>query len=139
MTLAPVPRPVGVTTVAVIAFVQSSFGILGGLALIIERNDRELIAHVGQSNGQITTYGVAAIIWGVVTFFAALGLWNGANWATILVGILEVSNVAAGLYLLFAWSGTYIWNGIWQIGIALLVLYFLFGSRGDEFFSRRAT
>jgi hypothetical protein len=139
MTLAPVPRPVGVTTVAVIAFVQSSFGILGGLALIIERNDRELIAHVGQSSARITTYGVAAIIWGVVTFFASLGLWNGANWARILVGILEVTNVAAGLYLLFAWSGTYIWNGIWQIGIALLVLYFLFGSRGDEFFSRRAT
>jgi hypothetical protein len=64
---------------------------------------------------------------------------NGANWARILVGILEVTNVAAGLYLLVAWSGTYIWNGIWQIGIALLVLYFLFGSRGDEFFSRRAT
>jgi hypothetical protein len=132
MTLAPVPRPVGVTTVAVIAFVQSSFGILGGLALIIERNDRELIAHVGQSNGRITTYGVAAIIWGVVTFFAALGLWNGANWARILVGILEATNVAAGLYLLFAWSGTYIWNGIWQIGIALLVLYFLFGSRATS-------
>ena len=75
----------------------------------------------------------------MVTFFAALGLWNGANWARILVGILEVTNVVAGLYLLFAWSGTYIWNGIWQIGIALLVLYFLFGSRGDEFFSRRAT
>jgi hypothetical protein len=139
MTLAPVPRPVGVTTVAVIAFVQSSFGILGGLALIIERNDRELIAHVGQSSGRITTYGVAAIIWGVVTFFAALELWNGVNWARILVGILEVTNVAAGLYLLFAWSGTYVWNGVWQIGIALLVLYFLFGSRGDEFFSRRAT
>jgi hypothetical protein len=47
--------------------------------------------------------------------------------------------VAAGLYLLFAWSGTYVWNGIWQIGIALLVLYFFFGSRGDEFFSRRET
>ena len=88
MTLAPVPRPVGVTTVVVIAFVQSSFGILVGLALIIERNDRELIAHFGQSRGQITTYGVAAIIWGVVTFFAALVLWNGANWARILVGIL---------------------------------------------------
>jgi hypothetical protein len=98
MTLAPVPRPVGVTTVAVIAFVQSSFGILGGLALIIEQNDRELIAHVGQSSGRITTYGVAAIIWGVVIFFAALGLWNGANWARILVGILEVTSPPDCIY-----------------------------------------
>jgi hypothetical protein len=137
MTLAPVPRPVGVTTVAVIAFVQSSFGILGGLALIIERNDR---TSASRAAGSPPT--ASAIIWGVVTFFAALGLWNGANWARIIVGILEVTNVAAGLYLLFAWSGTYITyirNGIWQIGIALLVLYFLFGSRGDEFFSRHAT
>ncbi len=139
MTLAAVPRPLGVAIVAIIAFVQAFFGILAGLALIIERNDRELIAHVGQSSGRLTTYGVVAIIWGIVTFFVALGLWNGANWARILIGILEVINIAGGVYLLFAWSGTYIWTGIWQVGIALLVLYFLFGARGEEYFTRRAT
>jgi hypothetical protein len=63
MTLAPVPRPVGVTTVAVIAFVQSSFGILGGLALIIERNDR---TSASRAAGSPPT--ASAIIWGVVTF-----------------------------------------------------------------------
>lgn len=136
MTLAAVPRPLGVAIVAIIAFVQAFFGILAGLALIIERNDRELI--VGQSSGRLTTYGVIAIIW-VVTFFVALGLWNGASWARILVGILEVISIAGGVYLLFAWSGTYIWTGIWQVGIALLVLYFLFGARGEEYFTRRAT
>jgi hypothetical protein len=53
------------------------------------------------------------------------------------VGILEVLNIAGGVYLLFAWSGTYIWTGIWQILIALVVLYFLFNMRAEEFFTQR--
>lgn len=137
METATVHRPVGVAIVAIVAFVQAFFAIIAGLALIIERNDSELIAHIDRSSGHITTYGVLAIIWGAVTFFVAWGLWHGANWARIVVGILEVLNIAGGVYLLFAWSGTYIWTGIWQILIALVVLYFLFNMRAEEFFTQR--
>jgi hypothetical protein len=136
-TTASVPRPVGVTIVSVITFVQSFFAVLGGLALIVERNNSDLLAQVDQSSGRITTYAVAAIVWGVIAFFVALGLWNGADWARIVIGILQVVNIAGGIYLLFAWGGTYLWQGIWQIGIALLVLYFLFGARGGRYFEAR--
>ncbi|HXV33345.1 MAG TPA: hypothetical protein VD769_04985 [Gaiellaceae bacterium] len=137
MTIANVPRPAGVTIVAVIVFVQSSFAVLGGLALLVERNDADLLSHLEQSSGRLTSYGVAAIVWGVIGLLVARGLWNGAEWARILVGILEVLNIAGGIYLLFAWGGTYLWQGIWQIGLALAVLYLLFGARGSEYFTSR--
>jgi hypothetical protein len=136
--MSSVSRPVGVTIVAVIAFVQAFFAVLGGLALIVERNNSDLLAHVDQSSGRLTTYGVLAVVWGVIAFFVAMGLWNGAGWARIVVGILEVINIVGGIWLLFSWSGTYIWQGIWQIGLALIVLYFLFGARGDRFFASRS-
>jgi hypothetical protein len=137
-TTASVPRPVGVTIVAVIVFVQAFFAVLGGLALIVERNNGDLLSQIEQSSGRVTTYGVAAIVWGLIAFFVARGLWNGAEWARIIIGILQVLNIAGGVYLLFAWSGTYIWQGIWQVGIALFVLYLLFGARGGRFFESRS-
>ena len=137
MTTEAVHRPIGVAVVAIIAFIQAIFAVLGGLALIVERNNNELLTHVDNSSNTVTTYGVLAIIWGVVAFFVAWGLWHGANWARIVIGILEVLHIAGGVYLLFAWSGTYIWEGIWQIVVALIVLYFLFGARGEAFFTQR--
>lgn len=137
MTTAAVHRPVGVAIVAIIGFVQAIFSFLTGIALIVERNNGTLREHVDNSSGVITTYGVAAIVWGVVAFFVALGLWNGAGWARIVVAILEVINIAGGVYLLFAWGGTYIWTGLWQILIALIVLYFLYGARSEEYFTSR--
>ena len=68
-TTGSVPRPVGVAIVSIITFVQSFFAILGGLALIVERNNNDLLAHVDQSSGRITAYGGAAIVWGVIAFF----------------------------------------------------------------------
>ena len=132
-----VSRPVGVAIVAIVAFVQAFFAILGGLGLIVERNSNELLTHVDSSSNTLTTYGVLAIVWGAAAFFVAWGLWHGANWARLVVGILEGLSIVGGVYLLFAWGGTYIWTGLWQILIALIVLYFLFGARGEEFFSQR--
>ena len=53
ITTASVPRPVAVTIVSVITFVQSFFAVFGGLALIVERNNNDLIAQVDQTSGRI--------------------------------------------------------------------------------------
>jgi hypothetical protein len=130
-------RPVGVTVVAVIAFIQGIIGILMGIGLIVERNNDSLIEHIGQSSGQIQTYGWIAVIWSVLALLVGWGLWNGGDWARILVAILEVLHVAGGVYLLFAWSGHYLWQGIWQIAVGLVVLWLLFNPRSDDFFASR--
>jgi hypothetical protein len=137
MTIATVHRPVGVAIVAIVAFVQAFFAVLTGIALIVERNNSSLHEHVDNSTNAITSYGVGAMIWGVVAFFVALGLWNGAGWSRIVVAILQAIAIGGGVYLLFAWGGTYVWSGLWQILIALIVLYFLYGARGEDFFASR--
>jgi hypothetical protein len=76
-------RPLGATELIALGvgvgyvgqtFVQGFFAVLGGLALIVERNNNDLIAQVDQTSGRITTYAVAAILWGVIAFIMALGL-----------------------------------------------------------------
>jgi hypothetical protein len=136
-TMAAPRRTVGVTVVAVIAFIQGIIGILMGIGLIVERNNDSLIEHIGQSSGQIQTYGWIAVIWGVLAVFVGWGLWNAANWARILVAILEVLQIAGGVYLLFTWNGAYLWQGVWQIVVALVVLWLLFNPRADAFFESR--
>jgi hypothetical protein len=131
------PRPVGVAVVAIIGFIQAIIGGLGGIALLVERNDLDFRAHVGESKGTITWYAVLAIVIAAITFLVAYALWSGADWARIVVTVVEVLYIAGGVYWLFAWGGIYLWSGIVQILIALLVLWLLYNPRADDFFTGR--
>jgi hypothetical protein len=130
-------RPVGVSVVAIIAIIQATIAIVAGIGFIVERNSDSLLSHVDVSSDTILSYGVGAVIWGIVALFVGLALWKGANWGRIVVAIVEILYLAGGVYLLFAWGGHYLWQGVWQILIALFVLYLLFNPRADEFFEGR--
>jgi hypothetical protein len=132
-------RPVGVSIVAVLLAVQSIIAVLFGIGLIVERNNSSLLEHIDRSSDTILTYGIFAVVWAVVGLAVAWGLWTGKNPARILAGIVEVAQVAGGVYMLFGWSGHYLWQGVWQIAIALLVLWILFNRRADDFFAGRAS
>lgn len=138
MSMSATPgRPVGVTVVAVIVFIQAIIGTLVGIGLIVERNNDSLIEAIGQSSGQIQTYGWIAVIWGLVALLVAWSLWTGGGWARIFVAIVESLHIAGGVYLLFAWSGVYLWQGVWQIIVGLVVLWLLFNPRAEQFFAGR--
>lgn len=130
-------RPVGVTVVAVIATIRGIIAIFAGLGLVIERNSDSLLEQIDQGSGTVATYGVMAFMWGALALLVAWGLWTGGGWARILVAILEVLHVAGGVYLLFAWSGHYLWHGVRQILVGLFVLVVLFNPRADEFLEGR--
>ena len=130
-------RPVGVTVVAVVATIQGVIAVLAGIGLIVERNNASLLEHADVSSGTISTYGWMAIIWGALALLVAWALWVGQNWGRIMIAILEVLHVVGGVYLIFAWNGHYLWQGIWQIVVALVVLWLLFNPRADEFFEGR--
>jgi hypothetical protein len=132
-----VARPISVAVVAIIAFIQGSIAILGGLGFLIERNSSSLIEHIGRSSGTIATYGVVSIIWGALALIVGYGLWRAGNWARLVVAILQVLALAGGVYMLFAWDGHYLWQGIWQIVVSLFVLWLLYNPRADDFFHSR--
>jgi hypothetical protein len=134
MTTSAERRPVGVTVIAVILFIQAIAGIVGGIAFIIERNNASLLDHVDAKSNEVTAYATVAIVWGVIALLVGMGLWRGGNWARVLVAIVEVLSVAGGVYLLIQWDGTHAYTGIWQIAIGMIVLYLLFNPRASEFF-----
>ena len=137
MSTTAAPRTVGVTVVAVIAFIQGIIGLVGGIGLIIERNNDSLVEHIGQSSGTVQTYGWMMVIWGALALLVGWGLWTAGNWARLMLGVLETLHIAGGVYLLFAWDGHYLWQGIWQIIVGLFVLWLLFNPRADAFFESR--
>ena len=138
MNATAVHRPTGVAVVAIAAFIQGSLAIIAGLGFVIERNSSSLLEHVDQSSGTIATYGVSSMIWGALALLVGFGLWRAANWARIVVAILQVIALAGGVYMLFAWDGHYLWQGIWQIVISLFVLWLVFNPRAEEFFHGRS-
>ncbi|HEY7730240.1 MAG TPA: hypothetical protein VH950_04980 [Gaiellaceae bacterium] len=139
MSATAVHRPIGVSVIAVIAIIQGIIAIVAGIGFVVERNNNALLEHIDRSSGTIATYGVSAIIWGALALLVGFALWGGANWARILVAILQGLYLAGGVYLLFAWNGYYLWQGIWQIIVAAVVLWLLFNPRADEFFDRTRT
>jgi|Tabmets5t2r1_1033131.scaffolds.fasta_scaffold72286_2 hypothetical protein len=138
MSTTAIGRPISVSFIAIIGFIEGIIAIAAGLGLIVERNDANLLEHINRSSSTLTTYGVASIIWGALALLVAYGLWHGAGWARILVAILQVLALFGGILLLFSWDGHYLWQGIWQIIVSLIVLWILFNPRADEFFQGRA-
>ncbi len=130
-------RTIGVTVVAVVLFIQAILGLAVGIGLVVEASNSSLIEHINQSSGTIQAYGWSAIVWSVVAGLVGFGLWKGASWSRIVVAIMEALKIGGGIYLMFSWSGHYLWQGIWQIGIALFVLWLLFNPRSDEFFGSK--
>jgi hypothetical protein len=130
-------RPIGVAVISIVIMIQAVLAIMAGLGLFLERNDESLLSHLDQSSDTVGTYGILAIVWGVVALLVALGLWGGAGWARFLVAIVELLQVVGGVWLLFGWDGHYRTQGVGQIIAAVIVLWLLFNPRADEFFEGR--
>jgi hypothetical protein len=129
-------RPIAISVLAILAFVQAFFALIGGLALIAEHNDDNLLAHVDQSSDELLWIGIIGLIVGAIAFLIGLGLWRGSEVARTALAVVQVLYIAGGVYHLFAWGGTYLWSGLFQILWALLVLWLLYGLRDDEAFFR---
>ena len=137
MSATAVHRPIGVSVVAIIAIIQGVIAVFAGIGFIVERNSSTLLDYIDRSSGTLATYGVSALIWGGLALLVGFALWNGANWARIAVAILEIIHFAGGVYLLFAWGGYYLWQGIWQMLVSVIVLWLLFNPSADQFFEGR--
>lgn len=137
MSTAEASRPIGVAIVGWVTIIQGIFSLAAGIGLFIERNNAELIEHIGVSSGTIGGYAWAAIIWGALALIVGWSLLQGAGWARLLVAIAQVAHVAGGVYVLFAWSGQHRYEGIGQIVVGLVVLFLLFNPRADQYYASR--
>ena len=135
-----VRRPFGVTIVTLLTWLVALMDIAAGIAFAANAEDRSVRHDLGMTETELRSYGVALIVFGVVTAFVAIGLGRGARWARALVAFIMVLHIAGAVYALtqVSWESqrNESLSAISQIVISGLILFVLFGNKADRYFER---
>jgi len=132
-------RPVGVTILVVLLWIQAVLQVIGGAVVIFARNDVDVLNQADLSSGEMMALGIGVIIIGVITGLIASAVGRGSNFGRWVVAFFTGLSLIGGVIELFSISGHLIASGLMSIVVALVVLYILFGERGSrEFFEGSA-
>lgn len=123
-------RPGSVTFVAVLTYLNGALDIIGGVILLIARDQ---VAGGGNS-AAITTSAIVSILLGVVTVVVARGLLRGSSVSRALVAVVMVIDILNGVLLLFT---SQVVTGVIQILWSILIVALLFTRRANAFFTGR--
>ena len=112
-------RPVGVTIVAVIAWIIGAIQIVGAILA--------LIAGAG-----IDAWAV--LIVGILTIAVSLGLFRGSNAARIIMAVVFTLNLVVAVWAIVI--GVDFWDQIVAAVLAIVGLVFLFSAKANAFFTQ---
>lgn len=130
-------RPVLVTVIGIVMIVFGLLQVGVGILLVSQRNDATVLADANATTNELTSIAVGLLVVGAISVLLAFGLLNGSRVARGLIGVLEIGQIAAGVYMLVKLDSTYQGSAIGQIIGALIVLYFLFGTeKAKTYFAR---
>jgi len=142
--MAGTPRPTGVSVLAILAAIGGILVLIGGLILGIlagamEEFIESLIVEYGAGvipgiggfiEALLLAIAAVAVIFGILYFIAAYGLWIGAGWAWWLTIILSILGIIGGILSLP--------GGIISIIIDGLIIYYFTRPHVKEFFGMAA-
>jgi hypothetical protein len=130
-----VKRPGGVTLLVVLGLIQGIASIAGGIFLVIDKDNAELLDKSAMSENQLLGSGIGLIIVGTIMVLLSLALRNGSNFVRWLFGIFVMFNVAYGIWGIFALHGEQQMSAAFGTVFGLIILWILFGNeRTDTFF-----
>jgi hypothetical protein len=128
-------RPVGVTVVAIIAWISGALDLIAGIIMLFLLPVQDVVDSFG-GGGPLVAAAIGSIIVGLITVIVAGGLLNGSPGARLVVTVLQILSIIGSLFLAVAYreSPTAIteWIGIL---VALVVLILLWSRRATAFFS----
>jgi glucose dehydrogenase len=110
-------RPVGVTIVAVIAWIIGAIQIVGAILAII-------------AGAGIDAWVVLII--GILTIAVSLGLFRGSNTARIIMAIVFTLNLIVAVWAIVI--GVDFWDQVIAGALAIVGLVFLFSKKASAFF-----
>jgi glucose dehydrogenase len=110
-------RPVGVTIVAVIAWIIGAIQIVGAIIA--------LIAGAGFDAWVV-------LIIGILTIAVSLGLFRGSNTARIIMAIVFTLNLIVAVWAIVI--GVDFWDQVIAGALAIVGLVFLFSKKASAFF-----
>lgn len=109
--------------------------LLGCIALA-SRSNATFLKDANLTTAEATTFAVVLLALGATSVFLGLSLMGGSRVVRGLVGIYEVLQLAGGIYTFVTIESSKRGYGIGQIAVALVVLYFLFGTdKAKAFFA----
>ncbi len=134
----PARRPATITVLAVLIVIAGLLAVLGGVLIIILRDDPRVLAESGLSSGIILWLGILALVIGLVYLGVARGLTRGSALARGLVTFVTVVGLISNVYQAIVHTGNLRWNAITSIAFGLLILLLLFSARANAFFRSRS-
>jgi hypothetical protein len=139
MTTAPIRAPFGVRFLSILLYVGAILDIIAGIVLITQRNDTELLDTIDATSSDVTTYGVLAIVMGVIVLLIASALRRGSNWARLLVGVIAVVRVVGLIWVTIGYHRVHWYDSLAPTVIYVLVAGYLFFDDDARSFYRRAS
>lgn len=115
-------RPVGVTIVAIIAWLAGLLQIIGSIIMII--------------GGVFVTWtalvGWFSLVIGIITMMVGVGLWRGNSTARTIAAVVFVINIALAVFSLF--GGESLWSAIASGGLSVIGLIMLYTKAASAYF-----
>lgn len=133
-------RPFLVTLIGVLGVLGGVFSVIAGVVIAVKYDDRQFLADAEVSyadRNQLLAAGLAMIAVGVITVLVSVALLGGSRLARALFTFVELVHIAGAVWVLVEYSHTVSRaQGITQIVVGVVVLYFLWGTRkAKQFFA----
>jgi uncharacterized membrane protein len=125
-------RPVGVTVVAVLAWISGFFSILGGILLLISG-----LEVASMSREALIVAAVISIIVGIVVIIVSFGLFRGSNVARTITTVVFVLNIINAIVQIFTGTQS-IWTALLSALPSIIGVILLYTKPANAFFGRRA-
>lgn len=138
-------RPGLITLLMVLVVISGILSLIGGLALVLLRNNSRVADQVAAQDGLSRSSGSTVALWigigsiviGLVYLLVAKGLGNGNSFSRAIVAFFTALSVIGGAVTVFGQSGATRWSGVVSILIGLAVLAILYSRRANAFYSGR--
>lgn len=132
-----VSRPFGITLIMIYGFFVGIANIAGGIFIILDRNNIELIKESLHTPNQLVAAGVMAIVVGAVQVLLASALGHANNIVRVLYGVVASLNLVVGVWAALALSSEQRAAGVMAAIFSGLILFLLFNHKADEYFEAK--
>ncbi len=125
-------RPLGVTLIAVLAWLEGALNIVAGALLLVLQHEPG-VRDAWSDPAALITSAILTILFGLVVVLVAGGLLRGSNGARIVVTVVEVLAIAGDAFTAWAFPAQFAWSAIGAL-VSLIVIILLWTGRASDFF-----
>lgn len=127
-------RPIGVTILAVLEAILGVMVLLGGLSIVIEGFIlSDMIPRVRWFPTRIIGGGIALLVFALIDFALAIGLWVGKRWAWIAGLVCAILGIMLGVFSLFVRPGI---GELVALVLDLVIIYYLMQPKVQAYFPK---